>query len=180
LSARLPGVILLASLIVAGAVWWTAQQIVGELRAARDEASRARTVALLELFAQALAATQSDPRAFLIWQPMAKIAREIFPVESSALDRAAGGPFPFTPAQLQAAHSQWTADWLAWERSHDADYKLKAAVVEQEIAATGGSVSQASAVLRGKLDAVEREKLDLYQRRYSEYVRIAKALQALS
>ena len=56
----------------------------------------------------------------------------------------------------------------------DAEYKLKAAVVEQELAAAG-----ASPVLRGKLDAVEREKLDLYQRRYSEYVRVAKALQAL-
>jgi hypothetical protein len=35
-------------------------------------------------------------------------------------------------------------------------------------------------VLRAKLDAVEREKLDSYQRRYEEYVRIAKALQALT
>ena len=90
------------------------------------------------------------------------------------LERAAGGPFPFTPEQVQAAHAQWTADWLAWERTHDGEYKLKAAIVEQERAASGGS-----AVLRGKLDAVEREKLDSYQRRYSEYVRIAKALQAL-
>jgi len=33
---------------------------------------------------------------------------------------------------------------------------------------------------RAKLDAVEREKLDLYQQHYADYVRIAKALQALS
>jgi hypothetical protein len=34
-------------------------------------------------------------------------------------------------------------------------------------------------VLRAKVDAIEREKLDAYQRRYEEYVRVAKALQAL-
>ena len=38
---------------------------------------------------------------------------------------------------------------------------------------------QPMAQLRARLDAVEREKLDLYQRRYTDYVRVAKALQAL-
>jgi hypothetical protein len=33
--------------------------------------------------------------------------------------------------------------------------------------------------MRARLDAVESEKLDLYQRRYADYVRVAKALQAL-
>jgi hypothetical protein len=33
---------------------------------------------------------------------------------------------------------------------------------------------------RARLDAVEREKLELYQRRYEEYVRVSKALQSLS
>jgi hypothetical protein len=32
---------------------------------------------------------------------------------------------------------------------------------------------------RARLDAIEGEKLDLYQRRYADYVRTAKALQAL-
>jgi hypothetical protein len=166
--------IVLGALIVAAALWWAGQQVVGEMRAAREEAGRARMLALLELFAPALRDAQSDPRALLVWQPLAKIARQLFPADCAALDRAAGGPFPFTPDQVQAAHAQWTADWLAWERTHDGEYKLKAAMVEQELAASGGSP-----VLRGKLDAVEREKLDSYQRRYSEYVRIAKALQAL-
>jgi hypothetical protein len=166
---------LLGAIIVAGALWWAAQQVVGELRAARDEASRARTLALVELFAPALRDAQSDPRALLVWQPLANMVRELFPVECSALDRASGAPFPFTPDHVQAAHARWTTDWLAWERSHDAEFKLKAAVAEQELAAAGPSP-----VLRGKLDAVEREKLDGYQRRYSEYVRIAKALQALT
>lgn len=164
----------LGALLVAGVLWWGTQQVVGELRAARDEASRARTLALVELFAPAIRDAQSDPRALLVWQPLAKMVRQLFPVECSALDRASGAPFPFTPDHVQAAHALWTTDWLTWERAHDADYKLKAATIEQELAAGG-----ASAVLRGKLDAVEREKLDSYQRRYSEYVRIAKALQAL-
>jgi hypothetical protein len=167
--------LLAGAVLVAAALWWATQQMVAELRAARDDASRGRTLALLELFAPALLDAQHDPRALLAWQPCAKVARQLFPGECAALDRAAGAPFPFTPEDLQAAHARWTADWLAWERAHDAEYKLKASVAEQELASDG-----ASPVLRGKLDAVEREKLDLYQRRYSEYVRIAKALQALA
>jgi hypothetical protein len=166
--------LLIAALIVAGAVWWATQQILGELRAARDEAARGRTLALVELLAPAVGAAQADPRALLAWQPVVNVARQLFPSESGALDRAAGGRFPFTADQAQTAHAQWTADWLAWERTHDSDFKLKAAMAEQELVASGGS-----AVLRAKLDSIESAKLDLYQRRYSEYVRVAKALQAL-
>jgi hypothetical protein len=165
---------LIGALVIAGAFWWAAQQIVGELRAARDEAARGRMLMLVELFAPGIAAVQHDPRAFLVWYPLARIARELLPADTAALDRAAGGSFPFTPEQVQAAHAQWTADWLAWERTHDGEFKLKAVTAEQELAA-----SPDSPVLRGKLDAIEREKLDSYQRRYAEYVRIAKALQAL-
>ena len=165
----------LGALIVAGVLWWIGQQIVSELQAARNEASRARALALVELFAPGLAAAQHDPRTLLVWHPLAKVVRQLFPEECAALDRLSGGPFPFTPDQIESAHARWTADWLAWERTHDADYKLKAAAVEHELAASGGSP-----VIRAKLDAVEREKLDLYQQHYSNYVRIAKALHALS
>jgi hypothetical protein len=167
-------VILLASLIVAAAVAWAALQIVAELRAAREERARARLLSLVNLFAPALTATQQDPRAYLVWQPIAKLARELFPSDLAALDRAAGATFPFTAADLQAAHAQWTTEWLAWERAHDAEYKLKAAAAAAELAASG-----TSDVARGKLEAVENEKLDRYQRRYAEYVRVAKALQAI-
>jgi hypothetical protein len=105
---------------------------------------------------------------------MAKAARELFPDEFVALDRATGGRFPFPAARIEAAHAQWTADWLAWELAHDTDYKLKEAAAQQDLAEQGGS-----AKARAKLDAVEREKLDLYQRRYADYVQTAKALQAL-
>jgi hypothetical protein len=167
--------LLAGAVLVAAALWWAAQQVAGELRAAREDASRARTLALLELFAPALRDAENDPRTLLAWQPCAKVARQLFPNECAALDRAAGAPFPFTPDQLQAAHARWTTDWLAWERAHDASYKLKAAAVEQELAAAGGS-----SALRSRLEAIEQEKLDLYQRRYAEYVRVAKALQTLT
>ena len=166
--------IIIASFIVAAAIAWPAFQIVSEMRAARDERSRARILALIELFVPARSAAQGDPRAYLVWHPIATLARQLFPVETAALDRAAGGSFPFTTADLQAAHAQWTTDWLAWERTHDAEYKMKAAAAAAELAA-----SPTPEVARGKVEAVENEKLDRYQRRYAEYVRVAKALQAL-
>ena len=134
-----------------------------------------RALPIVQLFAPAIEAVQEDPRALLVWQPLARTIRQLYPAESAAVDRAAGGPFPFGREMMAAAHARWTADWLSWERTHDAEYKLKVAVVEDELAATGGS-----AVGRARLDAVEREKLALYQRRYEEYVRVAKVLQALA
>ena len=110
-----------------------------------------------------------------MWEPLARAARQLYHDEFVSLDRAYGATFPFGADRIQGAHAQWTADWLAWERSHDADYKLKAVAVEEELAKSSGS-----SVVRGRLDAIEREKLELYQRRYAEYVRVAKALQALT
>jgi hypothetical protein len=169
-------VILISALIVAAAIVWSGLQVAAALRASRASGhANDRITALLTLFAPALTETQRDPRAFLVWQPIAKAARQLFPDEFAALDRATGRTFPFPGESIDAAHARWTADWLAWELAHDTEYKLKAAVAEHELAAQGGS-----AAARARLDAVEREKLDLYQRRYSEYVRTAKALQALS
>jgi hypothetical protein len=167
--------ILVAALVVAAAIAWAALQIVVEVRAGRSGGGiHDRVATLLALFAPALTETQHDPRAFLVWQPIARAARQLFPEEFAALDRATGSPFPFPPARIEAAHAQWTADWLAWELAHDTEYKLKAVVAEHDITAQGGSPAA-----RARLDAIEREKLDLYQRRYADYVRTAKALQAL-
>ena len=168
-------VVLLAALFVAAAVIWAGLRIAAAVQASRPDPVRARALELMAMFAPAGGAAAGDPRAILIWQPLARMARQMFPEEFALIDQAAGGAFPFSHDRLQSAHAQWTADWLAWERTHDAEYKLKAAVVEQEIAVAGST-----AVLRARLDAVESEKLDLYQRRYQEYVRVAKALQALA
>jgi hypothetical protein len=169
--------ILVAALIVTAVLHWAALRIVAELKAARENALHMRAVALMQVFAPGIAASAGDPRALLTWQPLAKTARQLCPAEFAALDRAGGGTFPFTKEHVQAAHAEWTASWLAWERVHDAEYKLKAAEIEHEL----GEMSSASAspFVRARFDAIEREKLDRYQRRYEEYVRVSKGLKNL-
>ena len=164
----------IAAAIVAAAIVWAAHALVSELRAARTEATRSRALAVLQTFSAGIAAAHTDPRALITWVPLARAARQLLPAEFAQLDAAAGGSFPFSAERIQAAHAQWTAEWLAWERTHDAEYKLKAVVLERELSAGE------SAIARARLEAVEREKLDLYQRRYQEYVQVAKALQSLS
>jgi hypothetical protein len=167
-------IVLLSALIVSAAMIWAGLHIATAVDRSAADRLRNRTLEILGIFAPAVSAAAGDPRAILAWQPLARTARDIFREEFALIDAAAGGSFPFSTERVQAAHAQWTSDWLAWERVHDAEYKLKAAVAEEEIAAAGPS-----GVLRARLDAVESEKLDLYQRRYGEYVRVAKALQAL-
>jgi hypothetical protein len=171
--------IAIATLVVAGVVYWSAQEIVAAVKSARDEASRLRAAAMLQMFGPAMREAARDPRALLVWYPVARIARAIDPQVFAALDQAAQTTFPFSQEQVQAAHAQWTADWLAWERTHDSEYKLKAAALEQELGLDVGTAG-ASPILRARLDAIEREKLDTYQRRYQEYVQVAKALQGLT
>src|SRR4051812_31052602 len=164
-----------AVIVVAAAIMWAAHRIAIEIRAAREDGRHTRALAILHLLAPGMDAAQRDPRALLTWHPIAQTLRRLLPGDCELLDKAAGAPFPFTPAQIEAAHARWTSDWLAWERAHDAEYKDRAAVAEQEFAASGGA-----AAARAKQDGIEREKLDLYQRHYQEYVQVAKALQALS
>jgi hypothetical protein len=166
---------ILAAAIIAGAVLWAAAQIVRELRAARDADAHNRALAIVQLFAPALGAVQNDPRVLLVWQPLARAIRQLYPLESAAVDRASGGAFPFARDMMAAAHARWTAEWLSWEQTHDADYKLKAATLQHQLGAAANST-----IARARLDALEREKLALYQRRYEEYTRVAKALQALA
>jgi hypothetical protein len=165
--------VLFSALIVAAALMWAALRIARELALGRAQGSD-RTVRLLHIFAPA-AAAGDDPRALLAWQPVAAAARNLFPSEFAAIDKARGATFPFSADQIRAAHSRWTAEWLAWERSHDADCKLRAAAVEHEL-----GDQAATSYGRARMDAVERDKLDQYQRRYEEYTRIAKGLQALA
>jgi hypothetical protein len=161
----------LASIVLATAVIVSVGQIVTEMRAQREEARRARMLSIVALFGPAVAAVQDDPKALLVWQPLAATARRIFPEEFASLDASAGGGFPFSADVIAAAHARWTTDWLAWERTHDATFKMKTAAAAQDVESPGG---------RARLDAIEREKLDLYQRHYEQYIRVAKALQKLT
>ena len=166
--------LIISALIIAAAIAWAGVQISAEIKAARGDAARSRLLQLMTSFAPALAAVTADPRALLVWQPLAASARKLFPADFAAIDAVAGTTFPFSNEQLQAAHDRWTAEWLAWERTHDAEFKLKASAAEVELSISGGAP-----LMRARLEAVEREKLELYQRRYEEYVRTAKALQTL-
>jgi type II secretory pathway pseudopilin PulG len=171
--------LLLAAALVGAAIaaagWTIAARIAAARERAEADAARARRAQLLALFAPGIAASAADARALLTWQPLAATARALFPDDFAALDRAAGRPFPFSLDDLQAAHARWSADWLAWERIHDTEFKLKAAAVEEELHRSGGS-----AVVRARLDRVEGEKLEQYQRRYEEYTRVSKGLKALT
>jgi len=164
-----------SAVIVSAAIAWVGLGIIRELAAARDARARDRVAQLLLVFAPGLAAAAEDSRALLIWQPLAAMARQMFPADFDALDRASGARFPFSPEQIEAAHARWSADWLGWEGTHDTEYKLKAAALEAELSASGPS-----ALGKARLDAVEREKLDKYQRRYEEYARVSRALRALT
>ena len=166
---------LIAALLVSGSVIAVGFRVAQEMAATRKEEMRRRMEQLMNLFATGLTAAADDPRALLVWQPFAVIGRKVFPDEFNALDQASGGRFPFTKDYLESAHARWSADWLTWEQRHDSDYKLKAAEAENQITASGAPAT----LVRARLDAIEREKLELYQRRYSEYVQVSKALQAL-
>jgi hypothetical protein len=171
------GVVIIAAiagalgLLIVGIVMWSTR---ATLTAMRAEANRTRTLQLLQLFGPAIAAAADDPRALLLWHPIASTARRLFPEESQSLDEAAGARFPFGPAQLHAAHARWTSDWLAWEAAHDAEYKLRAAALENEL----GSACN-TPLGRARLDALQREKLERYQRRYEDYTRVSKGLREL-
>ena len=163
--------------VVAGALIvaaWLVSRVQRVEATARHTAQAARRLQLLQLFAPGIAAAAEDPRALLVWQPIASTARAMFPDDFVELDRAAGTTFPFSREQIEAAHARWSSDWLAWERAHDGEYKVKAAAAEEELRESPGS-----AVLRARLDSVEREKLERYQRRYEEYTRVSKGLKNL-
>ncbi|HEV3059511.1 MAG TPA: hypothetical protein VGY48_14775 [Vicinamibacterales bacterium] len=163
-----------AALGALGAFLWGARRVAVELAGLARDTRQARQLTLLQTFAPAIAASQGDARAILVWEPLARASRALFPEDLAALDRATGATFPFSADRIQAAHAQWTADWLAWERSHDAEYKQRAAEAERAFD------TAASSDIRSRIDAIEREKLERYQRRYEEYVRVAKALKSLA
>lgn len=167
--------ILLSAFGLAAAAVWAVSRLVAAVRASQREAARTRLAQLLAIFAPGVAAAAADPRALLVWHPLAQAARAILPDDFVALDRGAGRTFPFGRDHVEAAHAAWTASWLAWERSHDAEYKLKAQALAESL-----GPNAATALGRSKLEAVEREKVERYQRRYEEYTKVAKALQRLA
>jgi hypothetical protein len=152
--------------LLGAATIWIGMRVTAELRRSRDDATAA---ALLALFAPAVGEARDDPQRILAWQPTVAVARRLFGPAMARLDEAARGGFPFTEADARDAHARWTTAWLAWERAHDEECRLKAAAAE----ARGGAEG------RAELAALERDKLARYQQRYEEYVRVGKGLKAL-
>jgi len=164
----------LAILVGAGLIAWAVAQRGGSEAAQSANAARSRQLAIMGAFAPAIAAAADDPRAITVWQPVARAARALLPDDFAAIDRAYGGTFPFSSVNIRDAHARWTTEWLSWERSHDVEFKRRVAVAAPEPGQT------VTASTKATLDAIENEKLELYQRRYAEYVRVSKALQALA
>lgn len=162
------------TLLVGAALAYVLWRIADDIHRQGREATLLR---LLATFAPAAAAAQQDPKQLVVWHPLAQTSRKLFPDAFAALDAAAGGAFPFSKEQLKAAHARCSADWLAWERAHDAEYAVKAAQVQDEIDRTQGP---ASPLLRTRLAAIDQQKLERYQQRYEEYIKTAKALAAFA
>ena len=144
--------------------------VVTLLRARRRDA---QILKLLATFGPVAERARSDPRVLLAWYPTAEAARRTFPDAFAAIDQNGTNRFPFGAPQLEAAHARWTADWLEWERSHDAEYRQKTEAIEGALDRSTGAASQAA---RARLDTLERAKLERYQRRYEEYVQTSRAL----
>ena len=150
--------------------------LVALLREIRRQRRAQSLTALLALFGPAVASAQSEPRQLVEWGSVVATARALFPDLFRDLDAASGGRFPFPTDLVNRAHARWTSQWLAWEREHDLEYKRRAGQVEAELAR---AVPDDVPKLRSQLAGIEQEKLQRYQDRYEEYVRVGQALAEL-
>ena len=78
--------LLLAATIVSAAILWGARLVSVELVATRDAAIRSSTLEIVKAFAPAIGAAAGDPRAVLVWEPLARTARQLFPEEFALQD----------------------------------------------------------------------------------------------
>ena len=132
--------------------------------------------ALLSTFGPAVARVQTEPRELVAWETLANTARTLFPDTFKELDAASGSRFPFPAAVIEDVHDRWTSQWLGWEREHDLEYKRRAHRVETALEQAAAKDAMA---LHAELAAIEQEKLQRYQERYEEYVRVGKAIGSL-
>ena len=147
-------------------------------RARRERLRQHREqLAALLLTSVGPAVARADGRELLGWRSVATALREVLPDAVRTIEQGTGRPFPFPREVVDDAHARWTADWLAWERAHDIRFRQRASALEAELRGSG-EVDTASG--QARLAALDDEKLQDYQRRYEEYVRVGKALAALA
>ena len=147
-------------------------------RARRDRRRqhREQLIALL-LVGVGPAVARADGRELLGWGRVAATLRGLLPDAVRAIERRTGEPFPFPREVVEDAHARWTADWLAWERAHDIRFRQRTSALETELQKSGESGTASG---QARLAALDDEKLQDYQRRYEEYVRVGKELATLA
>lgn len=123
------------------------------------------------------AVARADGRELLGWRHVAGTLRDLLPEAVREIERRTGAPFPFPPEVVEDAHARWTADWLAWERAHDIRFRQRTSALEAELRESG---ELGTAAGQARLAALDDEKLQDYQRRYEEYVRVGRELAALA
>ncbi len=163
-----------ALVAVAGAIGYGAIRIAEALTTRRRDA---QVLDLLAILGPACERAHADPRALVAWCSVAAAARRAFPVAFAILEHGSDTRFPFSPADLEAAHARWSTEWLDWERRQDAEHRARREAIEAELER---ATDETASPLRARLDALEREKLEQYQRRYEEYVRVSRALKELA
>ena len=157
--------------------------LVGALVVVAERARRDRRrqhqegLAVVLLASLAPNAARGEPRDLLAWRPTADAARRMFPDAVRDIERRTGEAFPFSHDAIDDAHARWTAEWLAWERRHDIEFKQRTSALEAELRDGDGVGSTPAG--RARLAALEDEKLQAYQQRYEEYVRVGNGLTAL-
>ena len=164
----------MALVAVAAATGFGAFLVASALRSRQRDT---QILGLLATFGPAAERAYNDPRVLLAWYPVGGAARRAFPDAFAALEPDGEPRFPFSAADLEVAHARWTTDWLDWERRQDADHRAGREALEAEL---GQATDVNAPPLRARLEALEREKLEQYQRRYEEYVRVSRALAQLS
>jgi hypothetical protein len=146
---------------------------------ARREARRQHREQLIALLLASVgpAVARADGQELLGWRRVAGTLRDLLPDAVRTIERRTGQPFPFPREVVEDAHARWTADWLAWERAHDIRFRQRTSALEAELRECGEADTAAG---RARLATLDDEKLQDYQRRYEEYVRVGKELAALA
>ena len=124
----------------------------------------------------AAAVGRAEPRELLAWHATADVVKRIFPEVIADIESKGGESFPIPRKVLEDTHAKWTAEWLAWERQHDADFRKRTSVLQAELEATGHEHTPDG---HARMAALEDEKLQSYQQRYEEYVLVGKGLTGL-
>ena len=152
--------------------------VIAAERARRDRRRQHREQVIAVLLASVgPAVARADGRELLGWRRVAGTLRELLPEAVRTIEQRTGQPFPFPREVVEDAHARWTADWLAWERAHDIRFRQRTSALEAELRKSGEVDTAAG---RARLATLDDEKLQDYQRRYEEYVRVGKELAALA